>query len=648
MQRAPVASCFPVFLALVTVVVAGVASVPAGAQAPAPVIAATQQASEDIVLNDNREPAGELHGGVLTLRLVARNGTWHPEGPASNLAVAAWGEEGRPLQNPGPLIRVPQGTEVHVSVRNALATPLTVFGLGARRGIADDSVTIAAGGIRELRFTAGDPGIYYYAGKTTPAPVLARNDEDSQLNGAIVVDPAGAEPRPRDQVFVISWWFRPDSTALSGLSPGTVLAINGASWPHTERFDLVQGDSVQWRWINIVPLAHPLHLHGFYFRVDGTGDGAQFQTLAPDQQRQAVTETIAAGGTMSLAWAPTRPGNWIFHCHFASHMSSLEALNSDRRMPAAGHAAHGGASMQHSMGGLVLGIRVRPRGVQMVPASEGRPIRLLVRSRAKVFGDYTGYSFVLGGSPQEAHPEVMTMPGPTLVLERGRRVAINIVNQSHEPAAIHWHGIELESFPDGVPGWSGDELATLPAIAPGDSLTVRFSTPRAGTFMYHSHFNEFQQIAAGLYGAIVVVEPGERYDPDSDRILLFSDAAPTLNLLQGPFPPALLNGKEHPEPMELQAGKRYRFRIVNIRTDSEVGLELRRDGAPVQWRLVAKDGADLPPSQATLRPATARFGAGEIFDVEFTPERAGAMELRFLDPGLPEPIPVTVVAVRVR
>jgi FtsP/CotA-like multicopper oxidase with cupredoxin domain len=73
---------------------------------------------------------------------------------------------------------------------------------------------------------------------------------------------------------------------------------------------------------------------------------------------------------------------------------------------------------------------------------------------------------------------------------------------------------------------------------------VRFNTPRAGTFMYHSHFNEFQQIAAGLYGAIVVVEPGTRYDPDSDRILLFSDAAPTVNLLQGPFPPALLNGKD--------------------------------------------------------------------------------------------------------
>jgi FtsP/CotA-like multicopper oxidase with cupredoxin domain len=242
----------------------------------------------------------------------------------------------------------------------------------------------------------------------------------------------------------------------------------------------------------------------------------------------------------------------------------------------------------------------------------------------------------------------MTTPGPTLVLERGRRVAITIVNQSHEPAAIHWHGIELESFPDGVPGWSGDQLSTLPAVAPGDSLTVRFTPPRAGTFMYHSHFNELQQIAAGLYGAIVVVEPGTRHDGDGNRVLLFSDAAPTVNLLQGPFPSALLNGKAHPEPLELKAGKRYRFRVVNIRTDYEVRLQLLRDGAPVQWRLVAKDGADLPPHQATLRPADMRFGAGEIFDVEFTPERAGQMELRFSDPAAPGLASVTVVAVRVR
>jgi len=42
----------------------------------------------------------------------------------------------------------------------------------------------------------------------------------------------------------------------------------------------------------------------------------------------------------------------------------------------------------------------------------------------------------------------------------------------------------------------------------------------------------------------------------------------------------------------------------------------------VRWRAVAKDGADLPASQATARPARFRIFAGEIYDFELTPPSA--------------------------
>ena len=38
-----------------------------------------------------------------------------------------------------------------------------------------------------------------------------------------------------------------------------------------------------------------------------------------------------------------------------------------------------------------------------------------------------------------------------------------------EATSIHWHGIELESAFDGVPGWSGTSLSTTPAVEPGQS-----------------------------------------------------------------------------------------------------------------------------------------------------------------------------------
>jgi hypothetical protein len=49
------------------------------------------------------------------------------------------------------------------------------------------------------------------------------------------------------------------------------------------------------------------------------------------------------------------------------------------------------------------------------------------------------------------------------------------------------------------------------------------------------------------------------------------------------------------------------------------GVTLRRGGELVAWRAVAKDGFSLPPSQATMRPASQRVATGETFDFEFLP-----------------------------
>jgi FtsP/CotA-like multicopper oxidase with cupredoxin domain len=612
---------------------------------------ATAGALPEVAINDNRHSAGRLVDGVLTVRLEARNGTWHPDGrDGLGLPVAAFAEEGKPLQNPGPLIRMPAGTAVRATVRNSLAKPLTVYGLGDQRGVAPDSFRLAPGELREVRFKATAPGTYYYAGATTPAPVLGRGTEDSQLNGAIVVDPPESTG-PADRVFLISWWFTIDSTSPSGLGRAT-LAINGRSWPHTERLDVSQGDSLRWRLVNLTGLDHPMHLHGFYFRVDGVGDGARYAVYAASERRRAVTEVLPPGATMALAWSPDRPGNWIFHCHAVGHISHLVSIGTERGIPArpAGTVHRGLHTVAaHQMAGLVLGIRVAARGAAAAPASDPRRIRLLVRSKPNVYGSHPGYAYVLGGTPEASDSAPLPRKSPTLVLEKDQPVAITVVNRSERPAAVHWHGIELESFPDGVPGWSGNDRAVLPAIAPGDSLTVRFTPPRAGTFMYHSHFDEFDQIAAGLYGPIIVTEPGRRLDPETDRVFLFSDAGPTANVVRGPFPPALLNGSARPAPMDLRAGATYRFRLINIRTDYTVALALLDRGKPARWRVVAKDGADLPATQATVRPAQLTFAPGEIYDVEYTPRAAGRLALRF-GPGpsrFPVP-PPTNVAVRVR
>ena len=623
----------PIIYGLALVALAGLAA------ASPPVARGEVRGAERVAPNDNRRAAGRLRGGVLTVKLVARTGLWSPEGPSGpQLTTAAFGEEGRNIQTPGPLLRVPVGTEIRATVRNSLGKQLWIYGMGQKRGLSD-STGIPPGETRELRFTVNEPGSFYYAGRTSDGPVFGRFGDDSQLNGAIIVDPTGMRARERDRIFIITNWFIfPDTTTVSGLGPDATLAINGLSWPHTERLDATQGDSLNWRVINMTGLEHPMHLHGFYFRVNATGNPARDSIYAPADRRLAVTELLLPGRTMAITWSPAKSGNWIFHCHFAGHIATRESLESDRRMPAkdahSAHSAHSAAAT-HTMQGLILGIRVKPRGRAVASTQPPRPIRLVIRSRAAVYGDYVGYSYVLGGSSEEGTPDAMPTPGPVLTLTKDQPVAINIINTSHEPAAIHWHGIELESFPDGVPGWSGSGRNTLPMIPPRDSLTVRFTPPRVGTFMYHSHSNEFQQISSGLYGAIVVVDPARPRNTETDRIMLFSDDGPTINFLSPP-PGTLLNGQRITDTLDLRAGTTYRFRLINIRTDYLIALGLFDGDEPLEWRIVAKDGADLPPHQVKTTPARLEhFAPGEIIDVEFTPRASGALTFRHAMVGFP-------------
>jgi FtsP/CotA-like multicopper oxidase with cupredoxin domain len=600
-----------------------------------------------IMPNDNRHSAGVLNGHVLTVRLEARNGTWFPEGPKGHgIATAAFAEEGKPLQTPGPLIRVPVGTEVHASVRNTFDRALTLYGFGAKRGKAD-SVVIPPKASRDVRFMANAPGTYYYAAHAALDPFGGRLPDDTQLGGAIIVDSTNAPSVPNDRVFVLSWWFTLDTTSKTGLGRGT-MALNGLSWPHSERLDLVQGDSVRWRVVNLTDIDHPMHLHGFYFQMRSKSDGVRDTVYTPNDQRLGVTEIINPYQTMSLAWLPSRPGHWIYHSHFAGHLSHLASLDTDHGQFDEHASDHHASDRPHQMYGLVLGIRVSPRGTIARDTRPARPLRITVREKANVYGTHPGYAFVLDGTPDAANPASLPVPAPTLVLQKGERVAVTIVNRSRDRAAIHWHGIELESYPDGVPGWSGHGTDILPSVAPNDSITVRFTPPRAGTFMYHSHFNEFDQITSGLYGAIVVLEPGQRLDPETDRIMLFSSAGPTTNVVAGPWTPTLLNGKAQPAPIDLRAGTRYRFRMINITSDVNTIVSLLDREKPVEWRAVAKDGATLPANQATTRPATVFFDPGEIYDFEYTPKTAGALTLKFGPPpappefGLPKAVSVAV------
>ena len=193
-------------------------------------------------VHSNHVPAGTRTGATLTIALDIVESAWKPEGDDDpEVPVLAFAEHGEAPTVPGPLIRVPQGTEIRVTLTNRTDSAITIGGL--RPGVSEstDTLTIAASGSRELRYRLDKPGSYFYWGAFGGTTLVDRLWKDSQLNGALIVDPPGGSPP--DHVFLISEWFHPyDDRPFEVVS-----VINGKAFPYTERLELQQGDSTRER-----------------------------------------------------------------------------------------------------------------------------------------------------------------------------------------------------------------------------------------------------------------------------------------------------------------------------------------------------------------------------------------------------------------
>ncbi len=578
---------------------------------------AEQRALPTAQINDNRTPAGTRVGSTHRLRLDVQWTAWtFNSQTAREVPMLAFAEVGRAPSIPGPHLRVPLGTRIEVSVTNPLTDrTITIRGLGSQVGNQRDSLVIAPGQTVEHQFTADAVGTFHYWGATSDATTHNRRfGHDSQLNGAFIVDAPGAPAD--DRIFLMTLWS--DSTDADGTfsTAREFWAINGTAWPETERLQYTVGDSIHWRVINASGDTHPMHLHGFYFRVDARGAHGRDTVYAAADRRMAVTERLLPGETMKMVWSPERAGGWIFHCHMTVHLEPPPPIVGQAPAAEAHDPAH---HTEQGMAGLILGIEVAPRASEAAATPRPRrQMRLFVNSDSTA-ADVRGrrFAFVLQEGATEPAPDSLPAPGSTLVLRRDEPTAITVINRSPAPTSIHWHGLELESYYDGVVGMGGMPGMRTPPVMPGDSFTVHITPPRRGSFMYHTHMDDVMQQVGGLYAPFIVLDPGERWDPEHDITLMTSN-----HFTHG----LALNGERPPAPLEMRVGERYRLRIANITVQNpNLQFQLRRDSTVLTWRPIAKDGFDLPAVQATPAPATQSVSNGEILDVEVVPDRVGPM-----------------------
>lgn len=224
-----------------------------------------------------------------------------------------------------------------------------------------------------------------------------------------------------------------------------------------------------------------------------------------------------------------------------------------------------------------------------------------------------------------------SIPGPVLKARKGETLTIKVKNNLGEPTVIHWHGIQLPSSMDGT-----DD--TQRPIQPGEEFEYTFAVPDAGTFWYHSHQNETEQMERGMYGALIVEEETDVIT-DAEKIFMIDDMKLTAgnefkkgNFFQRWFERhdgregdiLLINGKENPA-FDMHAGQTERWRFINASSAKYFYLSL----GGRSFKIIATDGGLLEmPREATeilLTPGervdiiAGPFNQGETVAIESLP-----------------------------
>src|SRR5674476_1659914 len=224
-----------------------------------------------------------------------------------------------------------------------------------------------------------------------------------------------------------------------------------------------------------------------------------------------------------------------------------------------------------------------------------------------------------------------TIPGPTLRFTEGGYAVIYVKNEMDVETSVHWHGIMLPNFYDGVP------YLNTPPILPGQTQKYEFPLKQSGTYWFHSH--TMLQEQSGVYGSIVIEPKIKKLVSNKELVVVLSDwtnektqnvmrtlkrgsewykikkgTATPLNqiIARGAlgaqlifwkqrmegvdiadiyYPAFLVNGRQKQEYTEFNPGEKVRLRIINGASSTSFWMTFGGE----EPTLISADGQDVVP-----------------------------------------------------
>lgn len=208
------------------------------------------------------------------------------------------------------------------------------------------------------------------------------------------------------------------------------------------------------------------------------------------------------------------------------------------------------------------------------------------------------------------------MPGPQIRVAQGSRIQRTFLNELPQASSIHWHGIRIDNAMDGVAG------LTQSAVDPGNTFDYDFVVPDAGTYWYHAHNRSVEQVARGLYGALIVEEL-DAPDVDQDVVLVLDDwlldpetaqidpdfSSPHDRSHAGRRGNFIATNGRSDQSLDVRQNERLRLRVINAANARIFGLAL----AGMNGWTIALDG--MPLAQPEPLTEALILGPGQRADL---------------------------------
>ncbi|MFJ6414494.1 multicopper oxidase family protein [Terribacillus saccharophilus] len=425
---------------------------------------------------------------------------------------------------PGPELRVKEGEEIKINLKNKLPDPVTIHWHGVPLENNMDGIpgvtqnAVQPGDSYTYNFTASVPGTYMY--HTHQDGV---NQVDKGLYGSLIVEPDEVS-YDQDYVMMLDEWMsnpvtmdmaNMDHENMSGMGDSEesaeeksmaddmsnydIFTINGKSGDEVETLTVKEGEKVRLRLANIGFMSHQIHLHGHDFKVVAI-DGQEIKN--PDDIKDQLL-SIAPGERYDIEFTADNPGEWYLECH--GEMEGTKGMKA----------------------------RIQYENQENESTDKPNDTIDLPKFDFMTYGEDKKAAFTLDqiydveytmnlNTEAKNNATVYTINRKTypdtdnIQVEKGDLVKVKLVNKSDSedhPMHLHGHFFQVLSK-NGKPAEGAPILKDTINVKPGDEYIVAFKADNPGNWLFHCH--DLHHASAGMVSLVSYKDYIVDFSPDPD------------------------------------------------------------------------------------------------------------------------------------